>query len=134
LAPLPCISPFLLSFAGVAHENRGNFGQNAVTDPIFAFILSEREKAFSRIEEDMRVKFNRRKVIILLLVLLALLVAVAAVAAADAAGSGSAVAATDLQGAEGIITNPISGTDLRWISPWGIDATRSPDFGSHFLT
>ena len=82
----------------------------------------------------MRVKLNRRTLIILLLVLLALFVAVATVAAADLAGAESAVAAIDLQGAQGIITNPISGTDQRWISPWGIDATRSPRFGSELLS
>lgn len=82
----------------------------------------------------MRVKFNRRTLIILLLVLLALLIAVATVAAADLAGAETAVAAIDLQGAQGIISNPISGTDQRLISPWGIDATRFPNFGSDLLS
>lgn len=73
-------------------------------------------------------RFKRKTVILLLLVLLALLVAVATVAAADAAGADTAVAAVDLEGAEGVISSPISATGQRWISPWGIDATRNPNF------
>ena len=74
----------------------------------------------------MQVRLSRKVMVLLLLVVLALFAVAATVSAAEMSGAEMSVAAADVSGAEGIITTPISGLDLRWISPWGIDATRDP--------
>ena len=72
----------------------------------------------------MRISLNGRTLIIILVLLVALLTAVMTVSAADLAGSETTIAKVDLDGAEGLNISPISGTDLRLVSPWAIDATK----------
>ena len=68
-------------------------------------------------------KLNRRTFILLLVCALILFVAVATVSAADVASDSTAVAAVNMQGAEGITIDPVAGTDQRLFCPWEIDAT-----------
>ncbi len=67
---------------------------------------------------------NRRAIAVILLLLLALIIVVATVSAAEVSGLGTAIAAVDSQGLQGINNLPISGIDHQPISPWGIDAVR----------
>jgi len=79
-------------------------------------------------------KLSYRTIIVLLVILLVMVAAAATVSAAEsmsatnASGLGTAIAAVDIQGAEGVSVNGLQGVDghisytnYRLVSPWAID-------------